>query len=171
MKRKLHRRNPIHAYKRLLANDHDWDWCFLLALEKKKLQRMRDYIGEAQRHVGWEQNVRDMSVCIKLIDIILEDDAAYRTWMEKRSVGDVKWKERDDGLFELIDAGIDDSVPFPCHINERNERRFFRDEPIKNARRNGRWGAAITYSVNLRTRKAMHLYNLIREYKMWEWWD
>ena len=36
-------RSPIHAYKRLLARDHDWDFAFLIALEKKKLQRMHDY--------------------------------------------------------------------------------------------------------------------------------
>ena len=38
------RRNPIHAYKRLLAKDYDWDYAYLIALEKKKLQRMHDCI-------------------------------------------------------------------------------------------------------------------------------
>ena len=37
----MKRKNPICAYKRLLANDHDWDYGYLIALEKKKLQRMR----------------------------------------------------------------------------------------------------------------------------------
>ena len=32
MKKK--RRNPIHAYKHLLAKDYDWDYCYLIALEK-----------------------------------------------------------------------------------------------------------------------------------------
>lgn len=41
MKKK--RRNPIHAYKHLLAKDYDWDYGYLIALEKKKLQRMHDY--------------------------------------------------------------------------------------------------------------------------------
>jgi len=36
----MKRKNPIYAYKRLLANDHDWDYGYLIALEKKKLQRM-----------------------------------------------------------------------------------------------------------------------------------
>ena len=38
------RKNPIHAYKRLLAKDYDWDYAYLIALEKKKLQRMHDCI-------------------------------------------------------------------------------------------------------------------------------
>lgn len=36
----MKRKNPIHAYKRLLAHDHNWDYAYLIALEKKKLQRM-----------------------------------------------------------------------------------------------------------------------------------
>ena len=38
------RKNPIYAYKRLLAKDYDWDYAYLIALEKKKLQRMHDCI-------------------------------------------------------------------------------------------------------------------------------
>lgn len=167
----MEKRNPIQAYKRILAKDKDWDWCFLLVLEKKKLQRMRDYLSEARRHVGWEQNVRELNICIRLIDIITEEDSTYKTWIKRRYIGEMKWKKREDGCFELLDAGIDNSVSFPCYINTRNERRFFRDEPIKNARKYGNEGAAQTYSVSLRKLKAMHLYNLIREYKMWEWWD
>ena len=30
----MKRKNPIHAYKRLLANDQDWDYAYLIALEK-----------------------------------------------------------------------------------------------------------------------------------------
>ena len=40
----MKRRNPIHAYKRLLAKDQDWSYAYLIALEKKKLQRMHDCI-------------------------------------------------------------------------------------------------------------------------------
>ena len=31
----MKRRSPIHAYKRLLAKDYDWDYAYLIALEKK----------------------------------------------------------------------------------------------------------------------------------------
>ena len=36
----MKRRNPIHAYKRLLADDHERDYTYLIALKKKKFQRM-----------------------------------------------------------------------------------------------------------------------------------
>ena len=55
MKKK--QRSPIHAYKRLLANDHDWDYAYLIALEKKKLQRMRECIKE-EHHLAIPQTGR-----------------------------------------------------------------------------------------------------------------
>ena len=57
MKKK--QRSPIHAYKRLLANDHDWDYAYLIALEKKKLQRMRECIKEEHHLANNEFVVRE----------------------------------------------------------------------------------------------------------------
>ena len=60
----MKRKNPICTYKRLLANDHDWDYGYLIALEKKKLQRMHNYM----KHGGHLENndivVRDIGICI-----------------------------------------------------------------------------------------------------------
>ena len=67
------RRNPIHAYKKLLANDHDWDYAYLIALEKKKLQRMRDCIKQEHHLANNEFVVRDMGICIRLIDIFIRE--------------------------------------------------------------------------------------------------
>lgn len=66
----MKRRSPIHAYKRLLADDQDWDYAYLIALEKKKLQRMRDYIDSEGHYEGKELTVRELAICIRLIDIL-----------------------------------------------------------------------------------------------------
>ena len=50
----MKRRNPIHAYKRLLAKDYDWDYAYLIALEKKKLQRMHDCITSSGITICWD---------------------------------------------------------------------------------------------------------------------
>ena len=76
-------RSPIHAYKRLLANDHDWDYAYLIALEKKKLQRMRECIKEEHHLANNEFVVRDIGICIRLIDIFMENDAVYSTWLDR----------------------------------------------------------------------------------------
>ena len=92
MKKK--RRSPIHAYKRLLANDHDWDYAFLIALEKKKLQRMRDCIKQENHLVNNEIVVRDISICLRLIDIFMEEDAVHRTWLDRSFSGKISFKKK-----------------------------------------------------------------------------
>ena len=85
MKKK--RRNPIHAYKHLLAKDYDWDYSYLIALEKKKLQRMRDCIKQEHHLANNEFVVRDIGICIRLIDIFMEDDPVYKTWLDRSYSG------------------------------------------------------------------------------------
>ena len=59
----MKRRSPIHAYKRLLAKDYDWDYAYLIALEKKKLQRMHDCIKRENHLVNNEFVVRENTSC------------------------------------------------------------------------------------------------------------
>ena len=115
----MKRRNPIHAYKRLLAKDYDWDYAYLIALEKKKLQRLHDCIKRENHLVNNEFVVREIAICIRLIDIFMENDAVYNTWLDRLGNRDL----------------------------------------------------AIYATVSLRQQKALHLYHLIREYKLLGWWD
>ena len=167
----MKKRSPIHAYKRLLARDQDWDYAFLIALEKKKLQRMHDYF----KHDGHLENndivARDIAICIRLIDIFMEDDAAYNTWSSKSFSGELKWRKLEDGMYELDDSNITPLAEFPVYVNIRNEYRFFRNMPIKNAQQDGHRDHAIQLTTRLRQEKALHLYHLIREYKLMTWWD
>ena len=85
MKKK--RRNPIHAYKHLLAKDYDWDYAYLVALEKKKLQRMHDYFKTSDITEDNKYTTRDLGICLKLIDIFMENDGVYSTWLERAYSG------------------------------------------------------------------------------------
>ncbi|MBQ7572379.1 MAG: hypothetical protein IJT19_09100 [Bacteroidaceae bacterium] len=167
----MKRRSPIHAYKRLLARDQDWDYAFLIALEKKKLQRMHDYF----KHKGHLENnaivVRDIAICIRLIDIFMQDDAAYSTWLHKSYSGELKWRKLEDGMYELDDSDSKPLADFPVYVNVRNERRFFYSTPIRDAQTEGHRDHAIHLITSLRQQKALHLYHLIREYRLMTWWD
>ncbi len=166
------RRSPIHAYKRLLADDHDWDYRYLIALEKKKLQRMHDYMKREAHFVNSEHVVREIGICIRLIDIFMEDDAAYNTWLDRSFSGTkLKFRKRNDGYYELDDEERKPLANFPAYVNTRNEYRFFRRTPIKDAQSKGDRDKAILSIINLRQQKALHLYHLIREYKLFGWWD
>ena len=149
--------NPIHAYKRLFAEDVDWDFRCLIALEKKKLQRMHDSF----KYGGWfdhqEFVVRDIAICIRLIDIFLQEDAVFKNWLN----------ESFSGKDPFDDKSI---VDFPRYVNARNEKRFFRSTPIKDALSEGKRTLAILSIPELRQQKALHLYHLIREYTLLEWW-
>jgi hypothetical protein len=74
----MKKKNPIHAYKRLLAEDQDWDYCYLIALEKKKLQRMHDCIKHNSCLEHKDFVVRDIAICIRLIDIFMEEDVVLK---------------------------------------------------------------------------------------------
>lgn len=169
--RKMKRRSPIHAYKRLLADDHDWDYAYLIALEKKKLQRMHDYI-EREGHL--ENNAivaHEMAICIRLIDIFMEEDAVYNTWLHQSFSGEIRFRKLENDLYALDETDRKPIADFPVYVNVRNERRFFRATPIRDAQQEGNRDRAILSIVSLRQQKALHLYHLIREYKLFSWWD
>ena len=167
----MKRKNPIYAYKRLLANDHDWDYGYLIALEKKKLQRMHNYM----KHEGHLENndvvVRDIGICIRLIDIFMEEDAVHNTWLERSFSGKQNFRKLEDGNYALDETDRKPIADYPVYINTRNERRFFRAAPIKDALSEGKRDLAIYSMVSLRQQKALHLYHLIRAYKLLTWWD
>jgi hypothetical protein len=167
----MKRKNPIHAYKRLLAHDQDWDYAYLIALEKKKLQRMHDCI---KREGHLENNaivVRDIAICIRLIDIFMEDDAVYNIWLHQSFSGELKFRKLENNLYELDDMDRKPIADYPVYVNVRNEHRFFRATPIKDAQQEGDRDKAILSKVRLRQQKALHLYHLIREYNLLTWWD
>jgi hypothetical protein len=71
-------------------------------------------------------------------------------------------------------SGWDDKEPLPdipVYVNIRNEKRFFRNTPIKDAVAEDRREYSIHLTISLRRQKALHLYHMIREYKLFGWWD
>ena len=165
----MKRKNPIQAYKRLLANDQDWDYAYLIALEKKKLQRMRDCIKREGHLANNAVVVRDIGICIRLIDIFMEDDAIFNTWLHQSFSGEMKFRKLEDGNYELDDTNRKPIADYPVYVNVRNERRFFRSTPIRDAQLEGNRDKTILSIVSLRQEKALHLYHLIREYNMFSW--
>ena len=160
-------KNPIHAYKRLLAKDQDWDYLYLLALEKKKLERMHDCIKSESRLERKNSVVREIAICIRLLDIIMEKDTVQNTWLKESFSGKMRYIKVGD-IYKLDTSEYRPIADFPVYVNVRNERRFFRCTPIKDAQSKGK--RAIGFISRLRQEKALHLYHLIREYKLLKWW-
>lgn len=85
------------------------------------------------------------------------------------------YRVEDMDLDDLQEAYADSEedqqiADFPVYVNVRNEKRFFRRTPIKDSQTKGDRTKAILSITRLRQEKALHLYHLIREYKLFEWW-
>lgn len=104
-----------------------------------------NYINKTRRFVGYQTVVRDMQICIKLIDIVLEEDAPYKSWLYQ-----------------------DYEKPFSKYINIKNANRFLK--PVNYvADPDSRIYQHLL--VEYRKVKALALYNKIRTYKIFSWWD
>ena len=124
-----------------------WDYGYLLQLEKYKMSEMIRYFSKYKGFFGWENVVRDLKICVKLIDIINEEDDAYNAWLNTSySINHYK-------------------VPFPKYINIRNKNRFLTSDYLN---QNSKiYQGQLAY---YRSTKALYLYNKIRTYKMRSWW-
>lgn len=132
-----------------------WNWSYLLDLERHKIREMMNYINKTQRFVGWEIVVRDMRTSIKLIDIVLEEDAPYKSWIHQSYGQPVK-------DFEFLEE-----AKFPKYINLRNRHRFLHKDFLNGNHPN----IFNSLLAEYRKIKALALYNKIRTYKLFSWWD
>ena len=153
------KRSTIKCYEKLLREDRDYDYAYLLELEQFKIRRMVKNFSEAPvPHVGIEYTIRDLKMCVSLLDIILEQDAPYKTYMEENygPNGKVKMSIGEDNILKVDQEP--DSYKTPVHVNTRNYKRFgFKDEP-----KNILW-------MDYRRVKALRLYNKLRN-RLFHWW-
>jgi hypothetical protein len=133
-------------FKRWIGKDYDFG--YLLKMERHKFRRMAKYFNKSRLTVDWEDQVRTCNLCDKLISIILEEDPYYKSWLYT-SYGGSKHEE----------------VPFPVHINTRNWFRFMKHAPEKESK------IYVSWCTSYRTLKALYLYNKIRSYKMFSLWE
>lgn len=138
-----------------------WDWYYLIHLEQVKLKEMSDYFEKEDRFVGVEKVVRDMRICIKLIDIICENDNAYRAWLHTTY-----------GQCNLMKLECK-NTRFPKHINIRNRKRFLYHDFLEDYNRtlNPEMSMEWSLKVDYRRCKALALYNKIRSMNMFTWWS
>lgn len=130
---------------------YPWDFVYLLELEQYKIREMRDYMQKHHHLMGWQLVIRDMNICLKLIDIILEKDQHYRSWLDN-CYGFIPHKQ----------------LPFPVYVNSKNYKRFM---PLLEKFEYNDMYLQTRMNISLRQKKALYLYNKIRAYRMECWWD
>lgn len=135
-----------------------WDFGFLLKLEQHKIREMCKYFKKSQLVKGWELQVRDLTICDKLIDIILEEDKQYQSWLHSNYDLDPNKRWTKKGV-----------VKFSVYVNVRNYKRFLPQANIKEI--DNHLFLVENFKISLRQQKALYLYNKIRAYRMEHWWD
>lgn len=152
-------KSTIKCYEKLLKKDKDFDFSYLLELERFKIKRMIKSFSEASvPHVGIEFTIRELKICVSLIDIILEEDAPMKTYMENNygSNGKVRMSVGDDHILNI--ERDPDCYKTPIRVNTNNYRRFgLKEKPNK------------ILLMDYRRRKALKLYNSIRN-RLFNWW-
>lgn len=78
------KKSKVKIYEKILKQDNDFDYAYLLIIERFKIKRMiKSFIEASCPHEGIEYTIRELKWCVKLIDIVLEEDAITKTYMEQ----------------------------------------------------------------------------------------
>lgn len=64
----------LFAWFKIIWFDRDWDHCYLEAILKFKIERMRDHISKHANHTEWERDVKSMQFVIDCLDRIEKDE-------------------------------------------------------------------------------------------------
>lgn len=135
----------------LARRDFDWDYAYMLEMERVKLEYMAKYFTESRIAEHDWAVARDAKICIRLIDIIIGNDSSY-VMKDNEKKPFMEW--------DLVEIK---------KVNLKNAERFLSKERIDRYRDNPRM--KVYLKDDLRIEKAWNLYCKIREYNMRSWWN
>jgi len=158
----------MHTKKRFLRvlkatlKSYPYDSSFLLEIEQAKLNEIADYIEVNDRFVGCEFVVRDIRLCVKLIEILKNDTKYFHFNGDIRLVPSGKVDEDGNDIMELKPTP-DFKYVCDVNVNKRNINRFVRNQKEKEIFER--------QPHELYLKKARCLYHKIRSEREEEWWD
>lgn len=63
----------LYRWFSVIWKDRDWDHSYIFGILKYKLIRQREYLVSNNRHLGIDQDNRDMTICLNLIERIQQE--------------------------------------------------------------------------------------------------
>ena len=136
----------------LARRDFDWDYAYMLEMERAKLEYMAKYFTESQIAEHDWAVARDAKICIRLIDIIIGNDSSY-VMKDNEKKPFMEW--------DLVEIK---------KVNLKNAERFLSKERIDRCS-DDHPRMKVYLKDDLRIEKAWNLYCKIREYNMRSWWN
>ena len=151
----------------LIWKDRDWDDHFIFEVLKFKIKNTADYTEKKQRFVGWENEVRYMRICEKLMGRIQNE--YYQTEYQDYYDFDMSTVPTEDGLYEVVfDVKRDDTAEFVKKYPHAL-RKAKKDPRYENFFMDGKNGYPAVCMV--RHEKARKLLFKIIEQRIERWWD
>lgn len=137
-----------------VLKSYPWDEHYLYELERAKILEMCRYQERRRTFVGSEYTIRDMKICMSLIDIFNSNDTDLFHY-----TGEVKYIPIE-GTDEIEVDSRDLVYHCDVYVNSRNAGRFL-SEGQQESR----------HPHELYIEKARSLYHKIRLERDFEWWD
>ena len=151
----------------IIWKDRDWDDHFIFEVLKFKIKNTADYTEKKQRFVGWEDEVRYMRICEKLMGRIQNE--YYQTEYQDYYDFDMSTVPTEDGLYEVVfDVKRDDTAEFVKKYPHAL-RRAKKDPRYENFFKDKKTGGLAVGMI--RHEKARKLLFKILEQRIERWWD
>lgn len=150
----------IIKYIPLIWKDRDWDYGFLLELEKAKLTNMLEYFKTSDIIIEDDKKeiIKYIKLSIKLLDIVMTEANEY---LELVASGKFE-TDNSTGYTTLIEPNV---WKFHKYVNLKNANRFVNKEKIEFLKNNE------LLKADVYQEKAHYLLYKIRLYKEYTWWD
>ena len=148
----------------VIWNDRQWDWEFMIKIEKKKLDCMiKWYTKEVENPNAFNSiNIGDvlneLKLARRLIDLIEDDGDKYITYTAEN-----KTEKQENGLYRVVDT---QTLHFNHYVNKQNFKRF-----MPNFVENDIEEFGDIFDLSLYREKLWHLYFKYKMHKMPGWWD
>ena len=136
---------------------HPWDEGYLLDLEYAKIKEMRDWVKKKGRHDDVDIVVREMNLCLSLLDIVRGKKETFH--FDGKLLSEPV--EGEEGVYRIVESP-DFKYVCDVKVNTRNIDRFVKDEKVKEY--------YLKHLGDLYELKARYLYHKIRAYKEEGWW-
>lgn len=145
-------------------NSRPWDQSYLFSLEKAKIEEMMKYQEHARRFVGVEQVIRDMRICLSLLEIIMGERKLFHFdgHLTFKGIDEEEKEKLGEDAVEIVESP-DFKYNCDVNVNLRNIKRFVNNE------KEAEFYQKMPHE--LYELKAEHLYHKIRATREMRWWD
>lgn len=94
----------IYHWLPIIVKDHDWDHAFIYYALQHKLKRTADHLERKKQYENWEEDVKYIRICVKLIDLLTDGiyECEYQNYFDR----EIKFINVPNGKGYTMDAII-----------------------------------------------------------------